>query len=120
MTLVLVNPDTKHILSADSDHAILLGSSGDELDRCILIVPREAYFAALSAWLDRKSDYRDRYSGDFCGVGDILWNDAALQSDRSYHFFDHEFNDDDETVTTKKVDSPCYRATSFEIDMEHG
>ena len=120
-TTVLVNPDDNHILSADDDNAILLGRLRSDETRCALMVPRAAYLAAMSDWLDHKADYSRRWCGEFCGVGDIVWDDVKLRADRNFHLIDDCFSDDDpEFWTPRRVAVPCYEGTAFDIDMEHG
>src|SRR4051794_26572562 len=108
-TPVTVNPDEKHILSADGDNAILLGSyapSEDSMfERCVLIVPRSVYLNALSQWLDGKANYREQCNGEFAGVGYIMFEEAELQKDMWHHLNDF----DESSESYHSIDVPTYR-----------
>ena len=109
---ISVNPDEKHILAADAHNAILLGED-EEGHKCVLLVPRQIYLAAMAAWLDGKAGYYKR-TGKFVGVGCIEFA-AKLRTDCHHHLM--EYDDYDEV----KIDVPTYEATTeFNIDMEHG
>jgi hypothetical protein len=122
---VSVDPDQKHILSATSRIVFLLGhvyDADDSDSRCILTVPRTAYLAAMSKWLDGKAEYGKR-TGGFAGVGSIVWDKAKLCK-HTHFLMDYEEtgNEDDEHdgIVAKRVEVPGYIATDFSVDMEHG
>jgi hypothetical protein len=119
MTTIMVDPDDKHILSADEHDAFLLGRV-DYKERCVF-VPRSVYLAALSKWLDGKAKYREIYQGGFAGVGWITFDDAELQKDAHHYLNDFdEVDPDDESCEVRAVEVPTYRGEAFDIDMEHG
>ena len=66
---------------------------------CILYVSRTLYLKAISAWLDRKSEYSARYNDMAVGVGTIIWTDLTRHPGTS---------------------TEAYDAASFIVDMEHG
>jgi hypothetical protein len=122
MTTVSVNPDDFHILSATATEAVLKGSVDNEVSHtdtpCVLIVKRAVYFAALTAWLDGKTDYASRTGGSFCGVGRIYF-EAKLKKKSSHHLRVHAIDaaeDDDGQM----VGCDSYSANTFDVDMEHG
>ena len=83
------------IASANDEFVVLRGyNAGDD---CFAFVPREMFHEMIDGWLDKKSDFRNRYSGEFCGVGVI-------------HL----------TVEPLPNLPDGYLATGYQIDMEHG
>jgi len=123
-THIYVNPEEKHILSATDDDAILLGSTYDtnEDENCVIYVPRALYFAALGDWLDGKADYNKRYGGDWCGVGNIIF-DASKIDGHKCHISKSLVTDEriDPDDPERYVDVSAYRAgEDYDIDMEHG
>jgi hypothetical protein len=113
---ITVYIDDHHILSADDNNAILLGHTDDDDeddDRCVLLVTREVYLAATSAWLDAKAEMARTYNGEFCGVGPIYFNKAKLHNE-----VEHRLPALDAVKGEVVVDA--YTATEFEVDMEHG
>ncbi len=122
---ITIDPDDKHILSATDAEAILFGHNNDDVP-CILHVSREVYHAAIDDWLDHKANYNQ--NGGFAGVGCIYFEDAELIPEAKGWLHSVSFglikppedDDEDSDVWSHQTAVPTYRATQFNVDMEHG
>jgi hypothetical protein len=116
--IVDVNPDAHHILSADKDNVILLGQvysdeTGD-WDRCVVVVARSLYLAAISTWLDEKAI---RCTPDkWVGVGYIQFRNAKVRAEGA-HLFDRY--EDRDWHFEMPVNVTVYEAAEFEIGREY-
>ncbi len=118
------NPDGHHhIMSATKSEGLLLSEwcEYDEVKHdfvddgpCLACVSRKLYFEAMTGWLDRKAHYND--GGEFAGAGYVSLQNLKLLPEGAYlsaSILGRRPNNDDVPVRE-------YRATAFEVQMEHG
>jgi len=72
----------------------------DEPDECIVCLEKELFLKIFSDWIQKKSDYHERYDY-FCGEGYVILEVAV-------------------ELTEPKETMRSFLCDDFEIDMEHG
>jgi hypothetical protein len=137
MTIIVhFSPDHEHILSATQSDAVLIAdwyeyhesTVGLVADgKCIVRLSRDLYFQALSRWLDLKASYN--YDSEFAGAGHITLEELTLLPESGYlsaHMVERQPEDldvdSDEGIEffMRKVPVPEFRATAFQVEIEHG